>query len=515
MKMRSKFMLVVLFSMGLNTLSASSVIKDISSDLSNDYLKQDTSINRQYLRIDPFNLPIIPPSSGIQFYRNGIIFLSSSKFEGGKVTEHVSFGTYDTYYAQLKDSLIDNQILFSQNASFQFPTDAIDFCNDFNTMYFTQLSEKDGSEKIYKATSVSSQGNNSVWNLNSSYESFCSEKAIYTHPAVSKDGSILIFSSDRKGSLGGLDLFVTRSVGGVWSSPENLGAIINSNKHELYPFLDSENNLYYSSNGLKGLGGYDIFVCRFSNGKWGKPQNLAKPVNTQFDDVAFKLNKNDRRSAFYTVMKGTKRRVEQLFQVRMAESSDMKLISNISQLFTGTEQEAEIIAAPVIVAAKATENVVKADEIPAIYAQKEVKPEELPKKEPVKVEKTVKVSETKSNVTPKAEPVINEASVKQPVVVPVETAVNKDEVIYRVQIISNVNAKGSYQIKINGKNYDTYEYLYKGAYRTCVGEFGSLSAATEFQGICRGSGQPQAFVVAFKNNERSTDPALFKKSASR
>ena len=123
--MRSKFMLVVLFSMGLNTLSATSVINVISSYLSNDYIKQDTSLNRQYLRIDPFNLPIIPPSSGIQFYRNGIIFLSSSKFEGGKVNDHVSFGTIDTYYAQLKDSVIDNQIVFSQNASFQFPSDAL------------------------------------------------------------------------------------------------------------------------------------------------------------------------------------------------------------------------------------------------------------------------------------------------------------------------------------------------------------------------------------------------------
>lgn len=514
MKLRSGIIHVILFSMGLKALSAANISNDISLCISNNYIKQDTSLNRQYLKIDPFNLPIIPPSSGIQFYRNGIIFLSSSKFEGGKITDHVSFGTIDTYYAQLKDSVTDNHIVFSQNASFQFPTDAIDFCNDFNTMYFTQLSEKDGSEKIYKATSVSAQGNKSVWTLNSAYESFCSEKAAYSHPTVSKDGSIMVFSSNKKGSVGGLDLYVTRSSGGVWSTPENLGNMVNSNKDELYPFLDSENNLYYSSNGLKGLGGYDIFVCRFSNGKWEKPLNLAKPVNTQFDDVAFKLNKNDRRSAFYTVMKGTRRRVEQLFQVRMVESGDKKLISSMSQLFIGTEQEAEKLAAPVIVAAKATENVVKPVEIPAIYTQKEVKPEELQKKEPVKAEQSVKVPEIIKKTTPKTEPVINEASVKQPVVVPAETAAKKDEVIYRVQIISNVKAKGSYQIRINGNDYDTYEYLYKGAYRTCVGEFSSLSSATEFQAICRESGHPQAFVVAFKNNERSVDPALFKKSTS-
>jgi hypothetical protein len=290
----------------------------------------------------------------------------------------------------------------------------------------------------------------------------------------------------------------------------------------LYPYLDSENNLYFSSNGLLGLGGYDIFVCRFNNGKWEKPLNLAKPVNTQFDDVAFKMNKNDRRSAFYTVMRGTRRRVEQLFQVRMVENSNMKNISNMSQLFIGTDLKSDILTKPVIVAANATEIAVKADEVPAISTQKEVKspnksakPEVLQKQQAAKIEPTAKASEKTANITPKTKPAVGETSVKQPVVVPLEPSAKKDVVIYRVQISSNTASKGSYQIKINGNNYDTYEYFYKGAYRVCVGEFSSLSSVTEFQSICRESGYPQAFVVAFKNNERSIDPALFKKSTSR
>jgi hypothetical protein len=87
---------------------------------------------------------------------------------------------------------------------------------------------------------------------------------------------------------------------------------------------------------------------------------------------------------------------------------------------------------------------------------------------------------------------------------------NKDVVVYRVQIATTSTPKGSYKITMAGKAYDTFEYQYAGAYRTCVGAFNVLSGASEFQKTCRASGYPQAFVVAFKNNVRSTDPALFK-----
>ena len=86
----------------------------------------------------------------------------------------------------------------------------------------------------------------------------------------------------------------------------------------------------------------------------------------------------------------------------------------------------------------------------------------------------------------------------------------KDVVVYRVQFASNATKKGSYNITIGGKNYRTWEYYYKGAYRSTVGEFKTFAAAMEFQKKVKQSGHPQTFVGAFKNNVRSTDPALFK-----
>jgi hypothetical protein len=83
-------------------------------------------------------------------------------------------------------------------------------------------------------------------------------------------------------------------------------------------------------------------------------------------------------------------------------------------------------------------------------------------------------------------------------------------VTYRVQIYSRNYEKKDVQIILNGKSYKTYVYSYLDAYRYTIGEFTSLAPAAELQNICRKSGYQEAFVAAFKNNLRSTDPDLFK-----
>ena len=87
----------------------------------------------------------------------------------------------------------------------------------------------------------------------------------------------------------------------------------------------------------------------------------------------------------------------------------------------------------------------------------------------------------------------------------------KDVVTYRVQILSSMKSKGRYEISIGGRSYLTYEYFYKGEWRTTIGAFNNLEDAIQIQNKCRVSGYEQAFVAAFKNNERSLDISLFKR----
>lgn len=102
-------------------------------------------------------------------------------------------------------------------------------------------------------------------------------------PSVAPDKNAIYFSSDRPGGYGGRDLYVSyRSASGKWSAVENMGPGINTKGDEIAPFIHADNKtLYYTSNGIAGYGGTDIYVIRKDgNGNWGLPENLGYPVNT-------------------------------------------------------------------------------------------------------------------------------------------------------------------------------------------------------------------------------------------
>ncbi|MFP5080290.1 OmpA family protein [Pedobacter sp. JCM 36344] len=106
------------------------------------------------------------------------------------------------------------------------------------------------------------------------------------HPALNKDGTILIFASDRPGGYGGSDLYYcVRSGNGQWTRPVNLGKKINTEGNELFPFLDQKGNLFFASTGHVGLGGLDVFEVQMKEMKpVGDIKNMGSPINTSKDD---------------------------------------------------------------------------------------------------------------------------------------------------------------------------------------------------------------------------------------
>jgi hypothetical protein len=579
--------------------------------------KSDTTTNNSWIKIDTFDLEIIPPSSGVKFYRDGIIYLSSSKFEGKMLNNHISFGKPGAQYALINAGSLIFFKEFSPTSPFTFPCEAVSFNSDFNTMYYTKYSEADGLEKIFEAKFTSETDDKGYWTFNENPLNFCTDKNIYTHPALSSDGKLMVFASNRQGSIGGMDLFVSQEKNGIWSEPLNLGDAVNSSANEFYPYLDPENNLYFSSDGFEGFGGYDIYVCKFKSNTWEKPINLSTPVNTQFDDVAFTINRKDGKSGFYTVKQSEGKKSVQLRKVEMNNSIPDTLL-NLSQYFTRPDISHMVILAlePAVQATDIkTEQVEQASGMEetiiyrvqfgtsfnprtrttltieskdysvfeylysgayrlfigefntlasAVELQNLLKKNDYPRASVVAFKNGVlsldpELLRETSGSTPKeatskpvnAESIIQEkqketatVALNQETKVPVPTEnekvmpvmvagsatatssaakktdttktdsqvneTGKDEVVYRIQIVTNSKPKGSYEIIIAGKTYKTFEYQYAGAYRSTVGEFNTLSAASDFQRTVRQSGYPQAFVVAFVNNKRSTDPSLFK-----
>ena len=110
-----------------------------------------------------------------------------------------------------------------------------------------------------------------------------------SNPSLSRDGKTLYFSSNRPGSLGGVDIWkVAINADGTFGEPTNLGNKVNTEGNESFPFIADDNKtLYFASAGKQGLGGYDVFQIDLTG---GEATNLGAPVNTEKDDFAFSFN---------------------------------------------------------------------------------------------------------------------------------------------------------------------------------------------------------------------------------
>lgn len=130
---------------------------------------------------------------------------------------------------------------------------------------------------------------------------FNQKGASTTHPALSPDGSMLIFASDREGGAGGVDLYVSRRSGnGEWGRAENLGPAVNTSGMELFPVFITDQLISFASNGHPGLGGLDIFYCGYNSATntWEKPRNAGTPVNSSWDDMSLSFYSGARLGYF-------------------------------------------------------------------------------------------------------------------------------------------------------------------------------------------------------------------------
>lgn len=111
------------------------------------------------------------------------------------------------------------------------------------------------------------------------------------HPALSQDGKTLYFVSDMPGGKGGSDIYmVAINSDGSLGTPERLGDNINTEGKELFPYIDSNGTLYFSSNGHMGIGGLDVFYAEAQGDGFDVVNNLGKGVNSSADDFAYKYD---------------------------------------------------------------------------------------------------------------------------------------------------------------------------------------------------------------------------------
>jgi OmpA-OmpF porin, OOP family len=121
--------------------------------------------------------------------------------------------------------------------------------------------------------------------------------------SITPDNSVFVFSAETYGTHGVDDLYVCFNNAGKWTEPRNLGKTINTQFQELCPSLSADGStLYFSSNGRKGFGSFDIYSAKRLDDtwtNWSDPANLGSDINTSGRDLYYR-NYEDRQFALYT-----------------------------------------------------------------------------------------------------------------------------------------------------------------------------------------------------------------------
>ena len=185
----------------------------------------------------------------------------------------------------------------------------VSFPADESWMMFTRNNKYNKAERlnrddVNKLQLFSARYANGKWGNIESFP-YNSNKYSTGHPALSADGNILYFVSDMPGGHGGTDLYYCVRTGFSWTKPVNLGNKVNTEGDEMFPSLDRQGNLYFSSTGLPGLGGLDIFYVPTKEYLPSvQAKNLGYPVNSSKDDFGIITNPNGLSGYFSSNRKG-------------------------------------------------------------------------------------------------------------------------------------------------------------------------------------------------------------------
>jgi len=235
------------------------------------------------------------------FYGDKIVFTSSRGTS--KLLEKKHKWT-NQYFTNLYEYSVDNNVKpLSSVVNSNYNESSSVFTKDGKIMYFTRnnyisKNAKTNSEntvllKIYSAKFIDGKWGN-IQEL-----PFNNDGYNCAHPALSTDEKTLYFVSDMPGSFGASDLYKLAIKGNnVFGKPQNLGKEINTEGRETFPFVASDTEFYFASDGIAGLGGLDVFVSKISDKGYSAPINLGTPVNSNADDFGFIINSTTKQGYF-------------------------------------------------------------------------------------------------------------------------------------------------------------------------------------------------------------------------
>lgn len=276
-------------------LTANEQVLDEILNSKKNYELKNLAINSEYSEFSPMFLD-----------SNQVVFASAkdSSFFNTRKYKWNDQPYLDLYVAKINEESQDlkDAIKFSKNINTKYHEASVAFSPDNSTMYFTRNNygkklkrDKNGVNhlKIYVSQKVGDEWTDAV------EVPFNSDAYSTGHPALSPDGKKLYFVSDMPGTIGQTDIFVVDVLeGNTFSEPRNLGPEINTERKEMFPFIN-ESKLYFSSDGHVGLGGLDIYEATYSEEEgFQEVKNVGQPVNSSLDDFSYIVNEENQQGYF-------------------------------------------------------------------------------------------------------------------------------------------------------------------------------------------------------------------------
>lgn len=218
---------------------------------------------------------------------NRIVFTGEKQMDMVEYTRNDLNGMpyLSVLYSKLEKGKCGKARSFSKVVNTSYHDGPVAFSADGQVMYLTRVTYQRKTDKDFvnyaKLYSLTKKGKS--WSKPEAFP-YNSDSYSCAHASLSADGNTLFFASDMPGGLGGKDIWMCRKNGTAWDKPVNLGPDINTSGDEMFPYIRKDGILFFSSNGLPGFGGLDIFSARLYNNVWLLKRNEGLNLNSSADD---------------------------------------------------------------------------------------------------------------------------------------------------------------------------------------------------------------------------------------
>jgi hypothetical protein len=303
-----------------------------------DKLARETTSKGGMKNLEYIEQQIQACKNAIQYKTSPTVFSKramGSDFNQGAINDNpaVSFDGNSIVYTEHRGMV--NAIFYSkkERGKWQTPIEITAALNAGEDCSSCSLNS-DGTELFlykndnYDGNIYSSNFVNGAWTPIKKLNKNINTKFYESHASISSDGKKLYFTSNRDGGQGNLDIYVSERDGtGDWGPAVNLGAAINTPYNEDTPFITKNDSvLYFSSEGHSSMGGFDIFKSQKIGNVWKTPTNIGFPINTTDDDKFFQPVNNG-QNAYYSMTTDYKKKeifylglgntdVNQLFEIK-------------------------------------------------------------------------------------------------------------------------------------------------------------------------------------------------------